>query len=108
MNAYLYQAALYCEACTHYTFKHTLHEGQVDTGDSSDYPQGPFMFGGGEADSPSHCDTCGIFLQNPLTEDGEEYVRCAIRENRRWGQGSSTSLDDWFLFYAYLFPSDAV
>jgi len=42
--------------------------------DESDYdrdnlPKGPCPDDGGEADTPQHCDTCGVFLGNPLTAD---------------------------------------
>ena len=38
--------------------------------DSDDLPKGPYSNGGGEADTPQHCDGCGAFLENPLTGDG--------------------------------------
>jgi hypothetical protein len=89
MNVFIYQAGLLCEACG----EDTIHELQIlgaeDTGDSDDYPQGPYSDGGGEADVPQHCDRgrdcinsehfgmrhpVGAFLENPLTEDGIGYV----------------------------------
>jgi len=42
--------------------------------DSNHYPHGPIGDGGGEADCPQHCDSCGAFLENPLTPDGVAYV----------------------------------
>lgn len=47
--------------------------------DSDDFPKGPYPEGGGEADTPQHCDSCHEFLENPLTSDGMAYVR----ENQR-------------------------
>jgi hypothetical protein len=38
--------------------------------DSDDLPKGPYADGGGEADTPQHCDDCRRFLENPLTGDG--------------------------------------
>ena len=35
---------------------------------------GPLPDGGGEADTPQHCAHCGVFLENPLTQDGVKYV----------------------------------
>jgi len=59
--------------------------------DSDTYPQGPYADGGGESDTPAHCDVCGVFLENPLTPDGVEYVRELIR-----AEGNPT----WAEFYA--------
>ena len=77
MDAYVYQAALLCTPCalaamlgreaqnivygsdyTHQFWPHTWQE-------SDSYPQGPYADGGGEADSPQHCDHCGLFLETP-------------------------------------------
>jgi hypothetical protein len=45
--------------------------------DSDDVPKGPYADGGGEADTPQHCDGCGQFLENLLTGDGLIYVEDA-------------------------------
>ena len=79
MHVYIYQAALYCEDCGD-KIKTDLPPRQSMDADSDDYPQGPYDNGGGEADCPQHCDACGVFLENPLTNDGYEYVREAIQE----------------------------
>jgi hypothetical protein len=106
MNVYMLKAALYCEPCgereadgfplglrpdcecgqpakshgvngdellecVEYWPEETLY-------DSDDYPKGPYPNGGGEADTPQHCDSCSVFLENPLTEDGRDYVRGAL------------------------------
>lgn len=55
--------------------------------------------GGGEADCPQHCDTCGKFLRNPLTPDGENYVVDAIEQ----GDGDAEILAAWRDEYSYLF-----
>jgi hypothetical protein len=44
------------------------------------WPDGPFADGGGEADCPQHCDHCSVFLENPLTQDGYDYVADAVIE----------------------------
>ncbi len=85
MNAYLYSAALYCENCGQ-SIKADLdvcrqapHEPDDETSyDSDEYPKGPYPDGGSEADSPQHCDACGMFLENPLTADDYEYVAKAV------------------------------
>ena len=71
MNAYVYRADLHCAPCGERIMTYL----EIDSGDSDDYPQGPYPNGGGEADTPQHCGTCGVFLENPLTDDGVEYVR---------------------------------
>jgi hypothetical protein len=108
MNVYLYKASLYCAPCGQ-AIKNALDDsGQAPadpsneyTFDSDDYPKGPYPDGGGESDSPQHCDACGVFLNNPLTQDGELYVIEAVSERPRaaW----SAALVDWFEAYHYLF-----
>lgn len=85
MNAYIYAADLYCDACgetiradIHKAGKAPANPDAESTYDSSDYPKGPYANGGGESDSPCHCGACGVFLENPLTRDGVEYVRGEI------------------------------
>ena len=71
------------------------------TYDSDDYPKGPYANGGGEADTPQHCDECQLFLENPLTSDGVAYVREAIAEARRRRRGKlSVACNIWRKFYA--------
>jgi hypothetical protein len=82
VNVYIYQAALLCSYCGEAQRRH-LDEAFAENGaapgtdedDSDRYPQGPYPGGGGEADCPQHCDQCGLFLENPLTPDGDAYVR---------------------------------
>ena len=79
MEAYIYRAALYCAVCAKSIKVETplavRYESWFD--DSENYPQGPYPAGGGESDTPNHCDECGTFLENPLTTDGMEYVEAA-------------------------------
>lgn len=81
MDVYIYQAALLCDACGEQE-KHFLRfqekEVDLELEDSDSFPQGPYPDGGGEADTPQHCDDCGVFLENPLTEYGENYVLSAV------------------------------
>jgi hypothetical protein len=62
-------------------------------------PDGPHLNGGGEADSPQHCDACGVFLENPLTTDGYRYVNEALIEHARDGDGNAEVLAEWAKFY---------
>ena len=82
MNAYIYQAALVCEPCGNRIKQELTKEGfapanpaDENSFDSDIFPKGPFPDGGGESDSPSHCDACQVFLGNALTSDGETYVK---------------------------------
>ena len=103
MLAYVYQADLYCEDCAN-AIKAELGficEGLSEyTFDSDVYPKGPFP--AGDSDTPDHCGACGIFLENSLTGDGEEYVKDSIRV----GTGDPEVLATWKEFYSYLFPEE--
>lgn len=63
--------------------------------DSGSYPQGPYSDGGGESDTPTHCDACGAFLQNGLTGDGYEYVAEAIEAYANDGRGDKAVVRLW-------------
>ena len=112
MNAYIYNAALYCEPCANQAMR-ILNRDRIMAGgdlqgmnDSDTYPQGPYTDGGGESDTPAHCDNCGVFLENPLTTDGVEYVRELIAEAKadaldgRNGVDNENALQYWTTFYA--------
>jgi hypothetical protein len=82
MNAYVYRADLHCEDCARDIMARLPKPADVDNEasfDSDDYPKGPYSEGDGESDTPSHCGSCGLFLQNPLTDDGRQYVMGANR-----------------------------
>lgn len=94
MDVFVFQAALYCADCGEAIARNLRQRGVEDSDDSNDFPQGPYAVGGGEADSPQHCDNgpqclaadtiggrrVGAFLENPLTSDGEAYVRQSLAE----------------------------
>jgi len=65
------------------------------TYDSDDYPKGPYPDGGGEADSPQHCDGCAVFLENDLTSEGREYVQETINRD----EGDPEILQTWSQHY---------
>ncbi len=85
MDVYLYQASLLCADCAR-DVECKINDGFAENdprrGDSEHFPQGPYADGGGEADSPQHCDHCGTFLDNPLTDDGLAYVRDKLEDGR--------------------------
>ena len=91
MIAYAYQAALYCEDCAAAIKRQLRADGKKPSEDSNDWPIGA-PNGGGEADSPQHCDCgedclnaivlseqlIGAWLENELTSQGAAYVREAV------------------------------
>lgn len=123
MEVYMYAADLYCEDCGEAIRESLDAEGKKPedpsdecTFDSDDYPKGPYLDGGGESDSPCHCgsgEDCvnaivlpdgrkvGAFLENPLTGDGIDYVKEAIREGceSKTRSGSSVARHVWAEFY---------
>jgi hypothetical protein len=120
MYGYIYQAAVVCDDCA-LKIKKDLNrkawEGKIPEAeipsdptdersfDSDDYPKGPYDMGDEESDSPQHCDKCGIFLENQLTSEGEEYVIEAVRENReakKKGKKSNPVVEEWERHYDYL------
>ena len=86
MYVYMYNAALYCEACGVQIREDLTKVGKApeepddeSSYDSDEFPKGPFPEG--EADSPQHCDGCGEFLENDLTSEGTAYVRRMIEDS---------------------------
>jgi hypothetical protein len=99
MHVFIYQSALYCERCGNQICSELRTPAGADlnnesTWDSEDYPKGPYDNGGGEADSPQHCDGCLAFLENPLTSEGVEYVDSLLAasydeaDDSKWQTGS--------------------
>ncbi len=117
MDAYIYSADIYCEACGAAIRAQITDRGRAPADpddeysyDSDEFPKGPFMDGGGEADCPQHCGAgaeclnalelsdgsrIGAFLDNALTTEGVEYVQEAVRKG-----GEVTKL--WADWYDYL------
>jgi hypothetical protein len=125
MDAYVYQAALSCGPCM---IRRLVEEKKASPGalgmepaealqqivsangftdendyDSDDLPKGPYSNGGGEADTPQHCDGCGAFLENPLTGDGVRYVNEKLTEHARDGSGNAEVLKAWAEHYGVAF-----
>ncbi len=87
MNVYTYCADIYCQSCGEELVDLLDDYIPVDARDDSEqYPQGPTSDGGGEADAPQYCGKCGIFLENPLTNDGVVWVMDKLTEEaQEWG-----------------------
>lgn len=107
-SVYVYQSALYCEPCGEAVEHDVFAAGVFESADSDDAPQGPYADGGGEADSPQHCDACGAFLDNPLTGDGVAYVADLLGQHKANGRGSKAVLAEWVAAYASTYPAIAV
>lgn len=102
MDAFVFQAAMLCADCAQARIIRIEAMPVKPAGypsDSDAYPQGPYPQGGGEADSPQHCDDCRKFLQNPLTGDGYAYVADLLRQHDSTGRGSEEVLKEWAEFY---------
>lgn len=100
MDVFMYQAALYCEGCADKIKANLQADDAKFDEDSDTYPQGPYADGGGEADSPQHCDDCGAFMENPLTAEGRDYVVGAITERIKNNlRGNAEVLTEWANFY---------
>lgn len=107
MNAYVFRAALLCSDCAEWTIdalRARYADGERDCrhglapwecGDTDCWPDGPYADGGGEADSPQHCDQCNVFLRNPLTSDGYADVERMLDDNH----GDPEIEAEWSAFY---------
>lgn len=113
MDVYMYQAALLCEDCGRKIRKELDKAGKSpedpnfeESYESDDYPKGPYPDGGGESDSPQHCDECGVFLENALTDAGREYVEEMIAEHKKKGRHDPKLIQEWAEFYEIPFESE--
>ena len=98
MQAYIYNADIYCSDCKKAIIKRLKNDGVEPTEfDSETWPQGPYENGGGEADSPNHCGGCHIFMENPLTSDGVDYVKHWVNQTPK-----SEVTKQWEEFYDYI------
>lgn len=101
MDAYIYNAEIFCEDCGEKIREDLTAAGKAPanpddehTYDSSEYPKGPISDGGGESDCVQHCGCgpdcinaielddgtkVGVLLENPLTSDGVEQLKESIR-----------------------------
>jgi len=104
-RCYIFQGDIYCEECGN-KIKKTLKP-QDNTGDSNDYPQGPYTEGGGESDAPQFCGsgkacaykvnlpsntTIGCPLGNHLTREGVTLINDKIRGNAFENQATKRSV----------------
>jgi hypothetical protein len=96
MDVYIYQGGLYCEDCARIILEEKRN---MFSDDSDERPCGPYPDGGGESDTPQHCEDCGCFLENSLTEYGLDYVRESVRECVASDDMDSVAIKEWAPFY---------
>lgn len=113
-DPFAFNAALICDDCAAKTIEKLDAEHIVDSGDSSDYPQGPYHHD--ETDTPSHCDNgsrCVNAVQVPggkkigcpltcsLTKHGVESTRRSIAEHIIFGSAHQKAVGRlwWHLYH---------
>jgi hypothetical protein len=113
VDGFAFNADLICEDCAAQVIEELEAKGVEDTGDSNDFPQGPYSEN--EADSPQHCGNhahCVNAVQIPgakkigcpltctLTEDGVTYTRRTIAEQILFGSAHQKGVGRlwWHLF----------
>jgi hypothetical protein len=101
MQAYIYQADIYCEDCGRAIRRRIRAEGNAPANpkdetsyDSDQYPKGPTDNGGGESDKPEHCGACHCPLGNDLTTHGVEYVLEYAEQALKSGQENKVT-SEW-------------
>jgi hypothetical protein len=106
VEAYVYQAGFLCEKCGEKIREELKAKGKAPanpedegTYDSDVYPKGPFT--PDESDTPQHCDKCSKFLENPLTEDGYNYVLDTMWSAQKdfGGQFTNPVVRQWYEYY---------
>ena len=131
MDVYIFQAALVCSECGEKICQELMAAGKAPEDpddetlyDSDDFPKGPYPNGGGESDTPQHCDCgdeClnaeeffdgskfGCFLENPLTNEGLAYVQEKVHEYYCSKNGKhSHVVPVWAEYYDIPNPNDEV
>jgi len=103
---YIFQADIYCGKCAQEIAADITAAGQAPENpqdetsyDSDDFPKGPGF--DEESDSPQHCAGCHIFLENPLTTHGQEYMQSMVDEALAKGRGEEPHIKEWMDFYGY-------
>ena len=121
MNVYIYAADLFCEDCGQRIRQELDEQGKTpqypnreSTYDSDDYPKGPYPDGGGESDSVQHCDEhnecinalvlsngckIGVWLENPLTQDGVKIIKNMIEMEEK-NNSYNEVLELWKQWYS--------
>jgi hypothetical protein len=93
MIVFYFRGDVYCQPCGLQYVDECDRRGVEDNRDTDTYPQQ--ALNNEEADTPQHCADCDEFLENPLTDEGRQYVTDKIRERR----GRKSILRLWKEFY---------
>lgn len=106
MDQYIYNADVYCQECAKKikanSTNRPLDPSDETSYDSDVYPKGPYS--NQESDAPEHCAGCGIFLENPLTSEGYDYLREKIAEYDSECRGVPEIIKQWREFYSEAWP----
>jgi hypothetical protein len=101
MEFYIYQADVYCKPCADKikaaSTNRPLHPEDESSYDSDVYPKGPYE--NQESDTPDHCAGCRMFLENPLTQAGYDYLREKVAEYDNDSRGVPEVIQQWREFY---------
>lgn len=89
MNVYLQGTIRYCEECAP-VMPWMREEGKELVG--------PVPDGGGVADYPQHCDYCGRFLENPLSDIGRQATLDTIAKHMTMDR-YTVPREEWAPFY---------
>ena len=99
---YIYCADVYCDECGEAIKAELDAKGEtpedVDdqhTYDSGDYPKSADVENE-ESDCPEHCGNCRVFLHNPLTSHGYQYVKETLNT-----YNDSDIQAEWASFYGF-------
>jgi hypothetical protein len=107
-QGFIYQAEMWCPTCAkeiaadiqkNYPKQVPADPTDEYSYDSDSYPKGPFFEE--ESDAPEHCAGCHIFLENPLTTHGQEYMQSMVDEALAKGRGEEPHIKEWMDFYGY-------
>ena len=108
-GTYIYQADVWCGNCAKEIAAELTAAGEAPEDpsdersyDSDQFPKGPFF--DEESDAPEHCSGCHIFLENPLTTRGQEYMQQMVDEAIEKGRGEEPHIKEWMDFYGYHGP----
>ena len=106
---FAYQADLYCDDCgddIRAEQEERVSNCPALKDDSDAYPQ--WAPDDSESDCPQHCAACGVFLENPLTDEGIGYVVGAVQEfissrnpdnHYAATRGDATVIKQWVEYY---------
>ena len=95
VESYVFDANIYCGECAE--AMGMLKPGAFDV--DGNEPSPILTENQATADSPQHCGDCHVFLENPLTDHGVDYVIQALQD---YGdeRGDQETLSTWATFYA--------